>query len=318
MTFIGWMQILLYCAIVVALVRPLGGYMTRVFNGERTFISPLLQPGRDGPLCPRRRRRQTRAALAHLYGGHAAVQSGRLPAALRAPAPAGRVAAQSGWPVGCAGRPRLQHRRQLRHQHQLAELRRRKHDVLPHADARADACRTSSLQRPASCWQSRSFAASRGPRPTPSAISGSMSRAARSTCCCPSASSMRSSSSGRAFRRRWAPTWTQPRSKEPGRPSPWPCRLADRHQDARHQRRRLLQRQRRASLREPHGAVELRADDLDLRHRRGAHQRVRPHGRQRAPGLGRSGCHGRAVHRRRDGRLLGRRLQATMPSPPWG
>jgi K+-transporting ATPase ATPase A chain len=44
MTLIGWIQILLYCAIVVALVRPLGGYMTRVFNGERTFLSPALQP----------------------------------------------------------------------------------------------------------------------------------------------------------------------------------------------------------------------------------------------------------------------------------
>jgi K+-transporting ATPase ATPase A chain len=44
MTLIGWMQILLYCAIVVALVKPLGGYMTRVFNGERTFLSPALQP----------------------------------------------------------------------------------------------------------------------------------------------------------------------------------------------------------------------------------------------------------------------------------
>src|SRR4026209_2124462 len=44
MTFIGWMQILLYCAIVVALARPLGGYMTRIFNGERTFIPPLLSP----------------------------------------------------------------------------------------------------------------------------------------------------------------------------------------------------------------------------------------------------------------------------------
>ena len=44
-----------------------------------------------------------------------------------------------------------------------------------------------------------------------------------------------------------------------------PGRLADRHQDARHQRRRLLQRQCRASVREPDGAVELRADDLDLR-----------------------------------------------------
>jgi potassium-transporting ATPase potassium-binding subunit len=44
MTIIGWIQILLYCAIVVALVRPLGWYMTRVFNGERTFLSPVLRP----------------------------------------------------------------------------------------------------------------------------------------------------------------------------------------------------------------------------------------------------------------------------------
>src|ERR1700738_1391089 len=44
MTFIGWIQIILYCAIVVALVKPLGGYMTRVFNGERTLLSPVLRP----------------------------------------------------------------------------------------------------------------------------------------------------------------------------------------------------------------------------------------------------------------------------------
>src|SRR5246127_1684577 len=44
MTVIGWIQILLYCAIVAALAVPLGGYMTRVFNGERTFLSPILRP----------------------------------------------------------------------------------------------------------------------------------------------------------------------------------------------------------------------------------------------------------------------------------
>jgi K+-transporting ATPase ATPase A chain len=44
MTFIGWIQIFLYCAIVIALVKPLGWYMTRVFNGERTFLSPFLRP----------------------------------------------------------------------------------------------------------------------------------------------------------------------------------------------------------------------------------------------------------------------------------
>jgi len=44
MTVIGWIQIVLYCAIVVALVKPLGWYMTRVFNGERTLLSPVLRP----------------------------------------------------------------------------------------------------------------------------------------------------------------------------------------------------------------------------------------------------------------------------------
>jgi potassium-transporting ATPase potassium-binding subunit len=44
MTLIGWIQIALYSAIVVALVKPLGGYMTRVFAGERTFLSPILRP----------------------------------------------------------------------------------------------------------------------------------------------------------------------------------------------------------------------------------------------------------------------------------
>jgi potassium-transporting ATPase potassium-binding subunit len=48
MTVIGWLQIILYCVIIVALVKPLGGYMTRVFNGERTFLSPILRPVEAG------------------------------------------------------------------------------------------------------------------------------------------------------------------------------------------------------------------------------------------------------------------------------
>ena len=38
MTVIGWVQILLYCVIIVAITPILGAYMTRVFNGERTFF----------------------------------------------------------------------------------------------------------------------------------------------------------------------------------------------------------------------------------------------------------------------------------------
>ena len=44
MTINGWIQIAIYCAIVIALVKPLGWYMTAVFNGKRTFFSPILGP----------------------------------------------------------------------------------------------------------------------------------------------------------------------------------------------------------------------------------------------------------------------------------
>jgi potassium-transporting ATPase potassium-binding subunit len=44
MTLAGWVQIALFGVIIVLITRPLGGYMTRVFNGERTFLSPVLRP----------------------------------------------------------------------------------------------------------------------------------------------------------------------------------------------------------------------------------------------------------------------------------
>ena len=44
MTFNGWIQIAIFCAIIVAIAKPLGGYMTRVFAGERTLLTPVLRP----------------------------------------------------------------------------------------------------------------------------------------------------------------------------------------------------------------------------------------------------------------------------------
>jgi K+-transporting ATPase ATPase A chain len=44
MTVFGWVQIALFGVIVILITRPLGGYMTRVFTGERTFLSPVLRP----------------------------------------------------------------------------------------------------------------------------------------------------------------------------------------------------------------------------------------------------------------------------------
>src|SRR3954452_11685884 len=48
MTLNGWLQILIFILIVTALVKPLGWYMTRVFSGERTFLSPILRPVEAG------------------------------------------------------------------------------------------------------------------------------------------------------------------------------------------------------------------------------------------------------------------------------
>jgi K+-transporting ATPase ATPase A chain len=44
MTIDGWIQIALFGALVIALTKPLGGYMTRIFAGERTLLSPVLRP----------------------------------------------------------------------------------------------------------------------------------------------------------------------------------------------------------------------------------------------------------------------------------
>src|SRR6195256_2633710 len=44
MTMNGWIQIALYSVIIIAITKPFGGYLTRVFNGERTLLSPVLRP----------------------------------------------------------------------------------------------------------------------------------------------------------------------------------------------------------------------------------------------------------------------------------
>ncbi len=44
MTAIGWLQAIVFFLIILALTKPLGLYMTRVFQGERTWLSPVLGP----------------------------------------------------------------------------------------------------------------------------------------------------------------------------------------------------------------------------------------------------------------------------------
>jgi potassium-transporting ATPase potassium-binding subunit len=44
MTAAGWIQAVVFFLVVLALTKPLGSYMARVFEGERTWLSPVLAP----------------------------------------------------------------------------------------------------------------------------------------------------------------------------------------------------------------------------------------------------------------------------------
>ncbi|MGH2903744.1 MAG: potassium-transporting ATPase subunit KdpA [Solirubrobacteraceae bacterium] len=42
MTFAGWLTIVLFAVILTALALPLGGYMAKVYTGQRVFLTPVL------------------------------------------------------------------------------------------------------------------------------------------------------------------------------------------------------------------------------------------------------------------------------------
>jgi K+-transporting ATPase ATPase A chain len=44
MTANGWIQILVFLGLIFAVTKPLGAFMARVFNRERTFLDPLARP----------------------------------------------------------------------------------------------------------------------------------------------------------------------------------------------------------------------------------------------------------------------------------
>src|SRR5271169_6920145 len=44
MTANGWIQILVFLVLILAVTKPMGVFLTRVFNRERTFMDPALRP----------------------------------------------------------------------------------------------------------------------------------------------------------------------------------------------------------------------------------------------------------------------------------
>ena len=44
----GILQIALFTAVILLLAKPLGSFMAKVFEGQRTFLHPLLRPIETG------------------------------------------------------------------------------------------------------------------------------------------------------------------------------------------------------------------------------------------------------------------------------
>src|SRR5262245_40053793 len=44
MTANGFLQVAFYLVVLIALAKPLGAFMARVFDGERTWLDPVLRP----------------------------------------------------------------------------------------------------------------------------------------------------------------------------------------------------------------------------------------------------------------------------------
>ena len=123
MSLPGILQIAVYFLILLAITKPIGLYMTRVFGGERTLLSPVLQPVERAiyRVCgvdPAVEQHWTTYTVAMLLFNLAGLLAG-----LRAPAPPGVPAVQPAGAGRGQPRPRLQHGGELHHQHQLAGLR---------------------------------------------------------------------------------------------------------------------------------------------------------------------------------------------------
>ncbi len=275
MTTIGWLQIFIYCAIIVALTPLLGGYMTRVFAGERTLLSPVLRPVetllyRAGGVDEAREQHWLTYTLAMLLfhaGGFVILYVLMRLQAVLPFNPAGQSAVAPDLAFNTAvsfitntnwqnygGESTMSYLVQmlgLTHQNFLSAA-----TGIVLAVALIRGFTRAQAKTVGNFWVD---------------ITRCTLYVLLPICIplCPV--------SGLAGHP--ADAWPVCRGDDAGgreaNDRGWPGRLASRDQDARHQWRRFLQRQRRASIRESKRTVELRTDALDLRARCRADERVR-------------------------------------------
>ena len=134
MTANGWFQIIVFLLLILAVTKPLGVFMTRVFNRERTFLDPVLRPIERliYKLCfvdESHEMRWTEYAFAMLLFSVVSMLLLYLLQRVQ-----GYLAVQPPEARSSSAGPRFQYGSIVHHQHQLAKLFRRDHDELSHAD----------------------------------------------------------------------------------------------------------------------------------------------------------------------------------------
>ena len=135
MTINGWLQIAIFLALILAVTKPLGVFMTRVFNRERTFLDPVLRPVerlvyRLTGVDENHEMRWTEYAFAMLLFSLVSMLLLYLiqRVQLHLPFNPQKFAGSD------AGAPGVQHGRLVHHEYQLAGLFGREHDELLHPD----------------------------------------------------------------------------------------------------------------------------------------------------------------------------------------
>ena len=269
----GWLQLALYVGLLLLITKPLGIYLFQVLDGKNTFLEPVLGPVERFTY----RLLRVDARREHSWKQYAAAMllfsPGDDGVHLRRAAFAGfpTLSRDDRRPVqqdaADAGPGVSTRRRVSRRTHELAGLLRREHDELFLADGRAGEPQFLGRRRWGSPWRRRWCGASRGTRAARWATSGSIWCGCIITCCCRSVCSTRCSWFRRASRRTSTSTTrhNSPRSRRSRCPRrtrattrsrtaagnvvlqdqavetqsivEGPHRLADRHQDARHERR---------------------------------------------------------------------------------
>ena len=302
MTVNGWLQILFFSACVLLVAKPLGIYLVRVYDGSVRWLAPVERViYRLGGVDPTEDQHWTRYAAAMLlFSASSTMLLTYLVLRLQQLLPLNPQHLAAVHAIG-----RRSRRRRLHDQHQLAVVQRRERDVVLLAD---DAARVSQLclgrgGDGGAPW--RWCAASRGERRAASGTSGS-TRARHAVCAAPAVARRRAAPGAAGGASRTSPYLDGHHARR--------GRADDRDgaggepggdQAAGDERRRLLQRQRGAPVREPHAVDQLLVDDRDLHDPVGADVHARADGEEPAARLGGVGgdvhCSSSPASRRRIG-----------------